>query len=175
MPSVPIAARRLRGVDALVPIVEKSPPTYTVDPDTANALTPASGFGSHAVAVPSESMAARLFRSLPLIAEKFPPTYTVDPDTASDRTLGELLTVTTFGFHAARVPSVPMAARLLRVVDPIVSKVPPTYTVEPDTANVFTVGVSGDVCTDAFGFHGARVPSVPIAARWPRSAPWNVM
>ena len=76
MPSVPIAARQLRAVP---PIVVKYPPTYTVDPDTANALTELFAFGFHDVGVlgvaDDVSNAAREPRVVdPPIVVKFPPT-----------------------------------------------------------------------------------------------------
>ncbi|MEI6623600.1 MAG: hypothetical protein WCP28_17050 [Actinomycetes bacterium] len=71
MPSVPIAARQLRAVP---PIVVKYPPTYTVDPDTANAYTMPSAVGfQEGSTVPSELMWARLLRVCPRTEVKPPP------------------------------------------------------------------------------------------------------
>ena len=56
VPSVPIAARRLRAVP---PIEVNTPPAYTVDPDTANAYKGPLAFGSHVVSsVPLVPIAA---------------------------------------------------------------------------------------------------------------------
>src|SRR2546421_219186 len=105
--------------------VVNSPPTYTVDAETASADTPLLAFGSHVVATPVvASSAARLCRvSDPLTVLNVPPTYTVAPDTAK----AETTTPDTAGSQLVTTP-VPAskAARLLRATDPLaVVKGPP--------------------------------------------------
>ena len=59
------------------------PPAYTVEPDTANAVTMLVAFGFQPVAAPVASSAAMRFRVSPPIELKVPPAYTVEPDTAN--------------------------------------------------------------------------------------------
>lgn len=80
----------------------------------------------------------------------------MDPDTAKAETFSLAL-----GFHEVRVPSVPIAARFWRAVEPIVVNDPPMKTVEPEIARAETLGM----LPPTFGSHEVRVPSVPIAAK----------
>src|SRR2546426_6545471 len=65
-----MAARLLR---VCPPILEKFPPTYTVEPLTAKALTPRLGSGAHGATVKSERMWARFALGTPPTESNAPP------------------------------------------------------------------------------------------------------
>src|SRR5947209_1350193 len=115
---------------------------YSVGPDRASAPTlPLAGehfdphvtFGFHPVAWPAGAAIAR--GGCRPIESDVPAAYAVAPETASARSSGLMPPVLAgFGFHAVRDPSRPSAASLLRGWPLRELKVPPAYTVDPDTA-----------------------------------------
>src|SRR3954464_2955990 len=69
------------------PIEPKEPPTYTVEPETARALTLPFAFGFQLVASPVVvSIAPIRLRLTPPADVNWPPAYAVDPATPSVRT-----------------------------------------------------------------------------------------
>ena len=91
-------------------MVVKLPPTKTVDPDTARALTIKLAAGFQEVASPVDASTAPMkLRACPPMAVKEPPTYTVPPLTTIAAT--EPLAP---GFQADTVLSAWMYARLER-------------------------------------------------------------
>src|SRR4051812_7684901 len=115
----------------------KPPPAYSVEPETASALTVLFGAGSKEVtSFVARSIAARRFLVTPPINLKPPATPSCEPESAMPLTVP-------FGLglkELAAAVVVSRAASWLRDWPPIEAKLPPAYRLDssPDSASVNT-------------------------------------